>query len=549
MALRERAAPACGVAIALGCVALYWPIRAHEWVSWDDFAYITHNPWIARGLTRESVGWALSSFYLANWFPLTWLSWMLDYDLHGFDAGAFLTTNLLLHAANSTLLFVALRRMSGATARSAFVAAVFAVHPLHVESVAWAAARKDVLSGLFWMLAMWAHGSGLPAGRRRVAVALCFALGFAAKPTLITLPFALLLLDDWPLARTRGADGSWDPVRVRAAVADKAGLFAMALVFAAVVFLAQRSGGTVLDTDALPVRMRLKNAAVSVFAYLGDAVFPRELAFFYPHPGDAIGAGMALACAAALAALTALCIAAARRRPYLAVGWLWFGVTLAPVIGLVQIGAQARADRYMYLPLIGLSIIVAWGVPEWIRGARARRFALPALATVALAALSLRAAAQIRTWRDSVALYEHALRVTAHNHVAHAHLGDAYLRRGRVGDAIAQYEAALRASPDYTSVANNLAWVLATTSAAAQRDPARAVALAERAMDHGGADDPAVLDTLAAAYAAAGRFGAAVDAATRAVALARERGDAALLSAVSERLAGYRASQPYREGP
>jgi hypothetical protein len=252
-------AVAIAVLIAAGAVFLYWPIRDHEWLMWDDFIYITQNPHIAQGLTLDSALWAVSNFHLANWFPGTWLSWMLDFELHGFDAGAFLTTNLVLHAVNSVLLFAALRRLTKSTVRSAFVAAVFAVHPLHVESVAWVSARKDVLSGVFWMLALWLHGLDGPPLRRRLGVAICFALGFSCKPTLVTLPFVLLLLDDWPLSRMERAKHwtGWDLARLHAAIVDKWVLFALMFVFVLVTFLAQQSGGTVQDLESLPTGMRL----------------------------------------------------------------------------------------------------------------------------------------------------------------------------------------------------------------------------------------------------------------------------------------------------
>lgn len=542
-----RLAIAIALAIAAGSMLLYWPIRGHEWLMWDDFVYITQNPYIARGLGADSVWWAVSNFYLANWFPGTWLSWMLDFELHGFDAGAFLTTNLVLHAINSVLLFAALRRLTRSTYRSAFVAAVFAVHPLHIESVAWTSARKDVLSGVFWMLALWLHGSDGPPLRRRIGVAVCFLLGFSCKPTLVTLPFALLLLDEWPLKRFERACNwsGWDLARLRAALADKAALFALLVVFVVVTFVAQQSGGTVQDLDSLPAGMRLKNAADSYVAYIAATIWPSELAFFYPHPGDSLSWPSATAYFAFLCAITGLALFARNHR-YLIVGWLWFLITLLPTIGLVQIGAQARADRYMYIPLVGLCVMVAWGIPDLLGRRRAQRAVLAIGATAVLAALSIRTSLQIPVWHDSVALFEHGLEVTSDNHVAHAQLGEAYLARGRGQDAVGQYEAALQISPDYTSVANNLAWLLATDESLADRNLMRAVELAEMASALSGSSDPSILDTLAACYAAVNRFGDAIETSLRGIELAEQADDSLLAAEMRVRLALYRSSQPYR---
>lgn len=537
---------AAALGIAAVAAALYWPIRAHEWVAWDDFDYITRNPHIALGLSSEGISWALSSFHLANWFPLTWLSWMLDYERAGFDASTFLTTNLALHALDSGLLYLALLRLTGSAGRSAFVALVFAVHPLHVESVAWAAARKDPLSAVFFMLALWLHG-GDDSTRSRWWIAACFALGFAAKPTIVTLPLVLLLLDDWPLRRTRRADDPtrWDPEAVRRVVRARLPLVGLAFVFGLVTVAAQRAGGTVQDLDALTWSMRIKAALIGYVDYLRTSVWPVGLGFFYPHPGDATSAWAAGAAGVALLVTSGLAVFAAATRPYLAVGWFWFLGMLLPAIGLVQVGAQARADRYMYLPLIGLTIAVAWGIPDLLGRWRWRRLALGVAAALSIGALALRSTDQIATWRDSVTLLEHGLRVTRDNYVAHAHLGGAYLARGRTADAIAQYEAALELVPDYEEVANNLAWLLATAPQAQLRDPPRALLMAQRAVHLLGGAEPSSLDTLAAALAANGRFAEAAETAERAERLAREAGDAAVADELHGRLRLYESDQPF----
>jgi len=538
----KRIAIALALAIAAGSVFLYWPIRGHEWLMWDDFAYIRHNPHIAGGLSAESLYWAVSNFYLANWFPGTWASWMLDLDLHGFDAGAFLTTNLVLHAINSVLLFAALRRLTGSTYRSAFVAAVFSVHPLHVESAAWVSARKDVLSGVFWMLALWLHARDGPPLRRRICVAICYALGFGCKPTLVTLPFVLLLLDAWRPGQI-GGSYSWDPARLRASLADKSALFAMLLVFVVVTFLAQQSQGTVQNLDSLPAGMRLKNAVASYVAYIAATIWPSSLSFFYPHPGDSLSWPTAVACAALLSAITAGALLFARNQRSFIIGWLWFVGTLLPTIGLVQVGAQARADRYMYLPLVGLCLMVAWAIPDRLGRRRMARVAIAIGAIALLVALSIRTSRQIPVWHDSVVLFEHGLDVTSRNHLAHAHLAGAYLARGRAQDAVRQYEAALRISPDYTSVANNLAWLLATDETLADPNPSRAVALAELASRLSGFADPSILDTLAVCYAAVDRFGDAIDTSLRGIELAEQDDDASLAAEMRDRLALYRSQR------
>jgi tetratricopeptide (TPR) repeat protein len=527
--------------------SIFWPIRDHQWLNWDDFVYIRDNPYITLGFSGDGVRWAFSNFYLANWYPLTWLSWMVDYEVHGLDPRAFLTTNLLLHALASALLFIALNRLSGSRYRSAFVAAVFAVHPLHVESVAWASARKDVLSGVFWMLALYFY-SYQPSKLRSALLVICYGLGFAAKPTIISLPFVLLLLDDWPLHRTRSDRTleSWDAERIRAVLVEKWPLFALLLLFGAIAFAAQHSEGTVQGFDALSPSMRIKNALIGFLAYVELAFLPRNLAAFYPHPGDTIPWWKAGLAGATLLGITSYTVARARTRPQLAVGWLWYLVTLLPVSGLIQIGAQARADRYMYLPLIGLTLIVAWGVPELGGSGRNRRLAVGVAAIAGIAALALQTTRQIPYWRDSEAVMEHALAVTRNNHVAHAHLGGAYLVRGRSAEAIEQYEAALRISPDYLSVANNLAWLLATSREETLRDPDRAIALADLAVRLSNRSDPAILDTLAAALASQGRFGMAIETASSAISLAQRVGNAELVAGLEQRLELYRESRPYR---
>jgi tetratricopeptide (TPR) repeat protein len=544
----------CGVAVFVLALATFLPIRNHAWLNYDDNVYITQSAPVLAGWTVESVVWAFTSFDGANWFPLTRLSWMLDSELHGSRAAGFLWTNLLLHALASFALFDALARLTRNTWRSAFVAAVFAVHPLHVESVAWIAARKDPLSALFFALALGIYARDRERGGTsvgRLGVLGCAALGLMAKPVLVTLPFVLLLLDFWPLRRLgqAAAPGRLDASKVRAAIVEKWPLFALVAAFSVLTLVAQSSGGTVASLDELAPLNRVGNAIASYVAYLGKSLWPSGLAVFYPHSGAELSGLRVGLSALLLLILTAAAWSQRVDRPYLAVGWLWYLGMLVPVIGLVQVGSQSMADRYTYLPLIGLAIAAAWAVPDLCARLPGRRIAVPLLAASGLALLTITTSLQLRHWRDSEALFRHALAVTERNHVAHSYLGAALLEQGRTAEAIQEFEQALMLRDDLLTVSNNLAWVLATTPNAALRQPLRAIAAGENAARLTGDADPAVLDTLAAAYASAGRFDDAVRTLERAIAISREHGDTASVREFTGRLASYRARRPYVDSP
>jgi tetratricopeptide (TPR) repeat protein len=420
--------------------------------------------------------------------------------------------------------------------------------------VAWIAARKDPLAGVFFMAALWVYagvrGRAMSPGRL-AGVAGWMALGLMSKQTVITLPLLLLLLDDWPLARVRRQDDPerWDTAALRRCVLEKLPLLVLSLAAGVMTVLAQGSAGVIADIDRLPPGERLANALVSGLAYVGKAVAPRDLAVFYPYAG-ALPAGQVAAAGAAIVALTAGALALARRHPAVTVGWLWFGIALLPVIGLVQVGAQSMADRYMYLALVGLAVAVAWGAPpllaHLVRGSGLRRRILAVAACVAVAGLAAGTRLQLRHWQDSEALMRHALAATEANFIAHAHLGAALLGRGRAGEAADEWREAARIKPAYGTVANNLAWLLATHRDPRVREPEEAVVHAERAASLA-PDDPAVLDTLAAAYAAAGRFEEAVETASRAAALVRERGQPELARAIEQRRAFYRRGRTWVE--
>jgi len=460
----------CLLLIAANLI-VYAPVLHHAFVNYDDDQYVTANAVVQRGLTWHGVSWAFRTGYAVNWHPLTWLSHMLDVQLYGLDPGPHHLTNLLFHTANTLLLFGLLHHMTGALGRSAFVAGLFAVHPLHVESVAWVAERKDVLSTLFWMLTLWAYVEYVrrPRVRRYWLVVLFFALGLMAKPMLVTLPFALLLLDFWPLGRVGVGPnpvGRWALSRDTWAttlrlVWEKLPLLALSVVSSAVTFVVHhRRGGDVISLGLLPLKLRVANALVSYVAYVGKMLWPTRLAVFYPYPHSLPGWGIAGAFLG-LMGISVAVMRASLRHPYLPVGWFWYLGTLVPVIGLIQVGDQAMADRYSYVPLIGLFIVVAWGVPDLLSRWHLRRIALPAAAGLVMMACAISARGQVQYWKDSTTLWMHALAVTTANNIADNNLGMVLAGEGKLDEAIPHYLEALRIKPDYADAHNNLGVALA----------------------------------------------------------------------------------------
>jgi tetratricopeptide (TPR) repeat protein len=559
--------------IALLGLALYAPVRHHTFVDYDDDRYIVENPNLRAPLDGSALRRAFEP-YETNWIPLTWLSLQLDVQLWGVLPAATLLENAALHALSAAILFVALAQLTGAVGRSAFVAAVFAMHPLHVESVAWASERKDALSGVFWMLGLlaYAHYAVRPTRIRFAWVFASLALGLLAKPGLVALPLVLWLLDYWPLGRLRRAPAEDARARreARRAVLEKLPLLVLAAAASVVTFAVQRTRGAMTELGEFPLVYRLMNAAESALAYVGDAFWPTRLAVFYPHPGLAISPWRAGACALVLVALSAAALRVRRSRPYLAVGWLWYLVTLVPVIGLVQVGLQARADRYTYIPLIGLSIALAWGAVDLAQTWRVPRRALAALAGVALAALCVGTRLQLRHWRDTVTLFERAVAISPESALANHHLGLALVNARRALDArphleraialgaesaearaglalayeelghypesIGNDRAALRLAPGHPFATLHLARVLATCPDPQLRDPAEAVRLAEAARERVATPDADLLDALAIAYFAAGRRADALRAAEEALMRAEVAGDAAQAATLRERL-------------
>jgi tetratricopeptide (TPR) repeat protein len=438
-------------------VLVFANVRTFDFVSYDDPWYVTNNPNVTAGLSRAGVWWALTSGYLFYWQPATWLSHMADVELYGLHAGGHHVTNLILHIGGTLALFGFLRRATGGQWRSALVAALFAIHPLHVESVAWVAERKDVLSTLFLMLTMWTYVvyAERPSTRRYLIVMACFALGLMAKPMLVTLPVILLLLDLWPLRRIQSGAGHW-PRRIVVLIREKIPLVVLAAIVGVATFIVQAQVGAVGTLAQLPVSYRLSNAVLSYIRYAWQTVWPDGLAVFYPYPAQLPPWWQVGVAAAALVAITVEAARAVSRRPYLLAGWLWYLVTLLPVIGLLQAGDQLMADRFTYVPLIGLFIIVAWGAADIVGDHPRFRIAAGAVAALLVAVLAFVAYRQVQHWQNSETLWRRALAVTEGNHRAHAGLADVLQQRGEIDSAITEYRAALRIVADQAEWRNNL---------------------------------------------------------------------------------------------
>jgi len=414
---------------------------------------VTRNPHVRGGLTPASIEWAIASGEAANWFPVTRLSHMVDYELFGLRSGLHHLTSVFWHVLASVLLFAFLVRATGARWPSAWVAFLFALHPLHVESVAWVAERKDVLCAFFWFLALWAYARYVerPGRGRYLAVLFWFCLGLMSKPMIVTLPLLLLVLDAWPLHRLS-----------RATAIEKIPFFALAAVSAVTTFLVQQSSGAVKEIARLALGLRIENALVSCAIYSVKTIWPAGLAVFYPYPAGYAWRTVAAA-GLSVAVITVLALSSFRRAPYLAAGWLWFLITVAPVIGLVQVGAQARADRYMYVPMVGLTIMLAWGAADLARRWPAARRPVATAGIAVCLAAAVVSAAQIEHWKNSETLFRHALDVTKDNYIAEHNLGSYLLDTGRLPEAIPHLEAALRIRPESAPARSDLASALAET--------------------------------------------------------------------------------------
>lgn len=445
-----RLARGLALLLAVGTLLVYWPARQFEFTNYDDEDYVYRNPTVMKGLTPEGLRWAFTTGHMANWHPLTWLSHMLDCQLWGVKPGAHHMMSVLLHALATVALLFALRRMTKSTGRSAMVAALFALHPLHVESVAWVAERKDVLSGLFWMLTMWAYVwyTERPGALRYAVVLVAFALGLMAKPMLVTLPCVLLLLDYWPLKRGL----RW---------LEKVPLFALSVASSVATMIVQREGGAVFSfAERLSFGARVANAFIAYVSYLGKMVLPEELAVLYPHPGHWPMWQVAGA-AVILVAITVGVVVLGKARPYLVTGWLWYLGTLVPVIGLVQVGEQYMADRYTYIPLIGVFIALVWGVTDALAAVSQRKVAIGFAVAVALAMCVVGTRRQLTYWQNSVKLFARTVQVARDNPTARYNLAQALSVRGYLKESMPHYEEALRLRPEYPDALNNLGFTLA----------------------------------------------------------------------------------------
>jgi tetratricopeptide (TPR) repeat protein len=453
-------------------LAAYWQVRDHAFVTYDDDEYVSNNQQVQDGLTLKGIRWAFSFNDVSYWHPLTWLSHMLDWKLYGPQPGMHHTTNLIFHILNALLLFMLIQQMTGARWQSAMIAAIFALHPLNVESVAWVAERKTVLSTFFWMLTVLTYARYVkkPSAFKYVWGLFFFALGLLAKPIILTLPFVLLLLDYWPLGRLRLAqsngDGSGRVEKIKDCqhqqrsvgylVGEKAPFFILAFASLYLSVISVRRLDIAISTELIPMITRCANALVSYIRYLGKIFWPQDLTFIYPYP-EMVPMWQAVASGFMLLSITVLLLWKLRGRSYLTVGWLWYLGTLIPVIGLVQAGFwPAMADRFTYVPAIGLFIIIAWGLPDLLSEWRYQKIGLATVSGVVLLFLMLATSKQIGYWHNSFSLFQHAIAITDNNYLVHNNLGNVYLHQGQPSEAIGHYAESLRINPDFAPAHNNL---------------------------------------------------------------------------------------------
>jgi protein O-mannosyl-transferase len=443
---------------------VYWQVLSYGFLNFDDTRYVSENTHIKKGLTFEGMIWAFTEVYASNWHPVTWMSHMLDFELYGLNASGHHLTNLLFHIFNTLLLFGVLLKMTGAIWRSGVVATLFALHPLNVESVVWIAERKNVLSTFFWFLTLWAYVDYVEKQtiKRYVLVVLFLALGLMSKPMLVTIPFVLLLLDFWPLNRWADSATHTDPLRKTETfsrlVLEKIPLFFLVVGSIIITFIAQKAGGAVQSVESFSMQERFMNAFVSYLSYLQKMLWPSGLSVFYPHPGNALQIWEAMACAGVLVGITFWVMKEIKRAPYLAFGWFWYLGTLVPVIGIVQVGEQAMADRYMYIPLIGVFIAVVWRLSDWMNnGKRKLLLITTGIVIPLLAALTWN---QVGHWENSISLFKHAIVVTKNVSpsfvIAYNNLGHALASENRHEEAVGQYREAIKINPYYSKAHNNL---------------------------------------------------------------------------------------------
>jgi protein O-mannosyl-transferase len=451
-------------------LVLYWPVTGYEFIAMDDNLYLLENPDIQKGLSRQGISWALTTLYTTNWHPLTWLSLMADYELYGLNAVGYHVSNLLLHILNTLLLFLVLRRMTGETWKCLTVAALFAVHPLNIESVAWIAERKNLLSTFFWMLTLFAYVRYVEkSGWLRYMQALfLFALGLTAKPMLVTLPFVLLLIDHWPLRRLSHVKrwngeggvntvGNWSVLRLL--LKEKIPFFFLSFCSSMITIYAAKIGGAVKSIADFPLSGRIGNILFALVSYLDKMIGPVDLAIFYPYPTTGHPIWQSVAAFFFLISITIFVAHKREKHPYLITGWLWYLITLFPVIGIIQVGFQSMANRYAYVPLIGIFVLIAWGIPDLMRAKTGRRV-LPIAAVVLILIFSFSTWAQLPHWKNSEEAFNYALKVTEDNFIAQLGIGNVWLKRDVYWIARLHYQEALRIKPDYAEAHCNLAIIL-----------------------------------------------------------------------------------------
>ena len=449
-------------------IALFWQVQHYDFIFYDDNLYVTENSHVQKGLNPENLAWAFTATDEGFWHPLTWLSLMLDYQIYRLNAGGYHWTNVLLHLVNTVLLFLVFSRMTHAPWKSALIAALFAVHPLHVESVAWVSQRKDVLSAVFWFLTMLAYVryAEKPGRVRYCMVVVLYVLGLMSKPMVVTLPVILLLMDYWPLKRFpahlyRSVDATnFAENSTLKLIAEKVPLLFLAAVVTVLTIYTEGKVGALKSIEMFPLDVRVANAVVSYGVYIWKSFWPVNLAIVYPHLGmppcwQIVSSGLSLLL------MTFFVFYNIKRYPFLAIGWLWYILTLAPVIGLIQIGSHALADRYTYIPLIGLSVIMVWGSSHMLRGFSYGRRLFFMSWGIALSLLAVSTWLQIQYWRDNVLLLQHTLRVTERNYIIANNLGVALFQQGKLDEAAACFEKTLRIKPDYADALNNMGLVAA----------------------------------------------------------------------------------------
>jgi tetratricopeptide (TPR) repeat protein len=443
-------------------LAVYWQVQTHDFVNFDDDLYVAKNSYVKNGITYESIIWAFTTPSTGNWHPLTWLSHMLDVQFFGMNPRGHHLVNLLLHVVNTLLLFSIFKKMTGDILRSGFIAALFALHPMHVESVAWIAERKDVLSTFFWMLTVWSYLHYVKKQNlsRYSILILFFTLGLMAKPMLVTLPFVLLLLDYWPQGRLRFIRSDRQ-IKAKPAnsitrlLLEKIPLFILSAASSIVTFAVQKQGRNVASFEAVAFLTRVANAIVAYVEYIEKMFWPSNLAVLYPYPSSVPIWKTAFSCAI-LITISLMVLRYGKQRPYLMIGWLWYLGTLVPVIGLVQVGNQYMADRYSYIPYIGLFIMIAWGVPELLQQWRYKKIGIAITTTIMLVILMTTTFLQVKHWKNSITLFSHTLSVTTNNFLPHNNLGTALAEQGHMDEAIDHWLEAIHIKPDYETPYNNL---------------------------------------------------------------------------------------------